>query len=131
VDLASHVVWGQSDPEWGGYALHYRQGIPIAADVAETGSTAPRHPIRIFPNPFSESVSIQVCETEGDRVEAAIVDVSGRTLRRLPPVAEKRGGVAFRWDGNDSRGIHVAPGVYYVRAISGGRERTGSLSRVR
>jgi hypothetical protein len=46
--------------------------------------------------------------------EVAVVDVCGRTVRVIRPSSGDRTRVV--WDGRDSRGQVVAPGVYLVAA---------------
>jgi len=54
-------------------------------------------------------------------IRAAVFDTRGRLVRNLVvPAAVGDGGRALRWDGRDGQGRRVAPGVYFLRAESGG-----------
>jgi hypothetical protein len=59
--------------------------------------------VRCRPNPFSTSVTLQ------GPGPAAVYDGAGRLVRALP------GDGAVVWDGRDSRGRPVRPGVYLFR----------------
>ncbi len=49
-----------------------------------------------------------------------IFDLSGRLVRSLPASLDRFGNRTAIWDGSDDRGNPVSPGVYFLRAGSGG-----------
>ena len=55
-------------------------------------------------------------------VELAIYDAAGRCLRQLVIGSRVVGDHRAFWDGRDTRGAQVAPGVYFYRLAAGGRE---------
>ena len=78
----------------------------------------PRLEIHAYPNPArltSLGVRLRIAGNV-TRMTGAIVDLSGRVLRRF----ESGNGEVF-WDGRDGSGQVVRPGVYFVRAEAGGR----------
>jgi photosystem II stability/assembly factor-like uncharacterized protein len=87
---------------------------PIARDE--------RKILRAYPNPFSETVSIDV-DSDGSPVTIRIVDVSGRVVRRL---VDNFTGSRITWDGTDISGSKVSSGVYFLIAQAG--QQTDSQS---
>ena len=90
------------------------------------------------PNPFRASTQIELRRTEwveqggdGSGSDAArgaltieIVDVSGRTLRRLDVQTDGPSGAArATWDGRDDSGAEVAAGTYFATASGVGSAR--------
>lgn len=73
------------------------------------------------PNPFTASTSIAFDLDAGARVEVAVFDGSGRHVRRLADGAFGMGTHRLQWDGSTDAGDRVAPGVYFVRMLSGGQ----------
>jgi hypothetical protein len=55
---------------------------------------------------------------EGAEFELALFDASGRLVRRLAAGAASPDVAATEWDGRDSAGRAVAPGVYFLRLFS-------------
>jgi hypothetical protein len=68
--------------------------------------------LRAWPNPFSRSLNIEA-PPEGSG-EMRIYDVRGRRVR----IVESEGGTGV-WDGRDSSGRTVSPGIYYVKPAGG------------
>jgi len=82
--------------------------------------------VRLDPNPFRDRLSI----ASGTKVAAGHVGVyseDGRLVRSLN--ATKTAGCVLRltWDGRDSRGRSVSPGVYVVTAPGGVRAKAVKL----
>jgi hypothetical protein len=76
------------------------------------------HPAR--PNPFSGVTTIRYDLPEGAHVDLAIYDVSGRVVRRLLNNRPKQPGYhAAYWNGCNTDGQPVAPGVYFCRLSAG------------
>ncbi|MFH1312195.1 MAG: T9SS type A sorting domain-containing protein [Candidatus Eisenbacteria bacterium] len=69
-----------------------------------------------YPNPFESSMVLKWAGSDQDKslTEAAVIDVLGRTVRMIRPSGGD--GASIVWDGNDSQGRPVAPGVYMVAA---------------
>jgi len=74
-------------------------------DVEEVAGGAA--PISAWPNPFRTHMRIRLPEASG---EITLFDVTGREIRSLRAIAGQ-----IDWDGRDSGGREVAPGVYLVR----------------
>jgi hypothetical protein len=53
-------------------------------------------------------------------VSLDIVDVAGRVVRSLSHERMNSGSGTVRWDGRDSHGVNVSPGLYWLRGRAGG-----------
>jgi hypothetical protein len=97
--------------------------VPVAAPVA----AAPAVPQAVLPvpNPFTEWTELRLARPAGSPGFLTVHDVRGRLLRRLTYGKNE----PARWDGRDSDGRAVAPGVYFVRLSDAGG-RTAAVSRV-
>lgn len=85
-----------------------------------------------FPNPFGPWTTIALQATAGSLLDLVVYDVAGRPVRSLA-----RGRIAtgspqvFIWDGHDSAGRAVAPGVYFYRMRAGALVQTKQVVLVR
>ena len=100
-------------------------GVGSRAPVARPLALAPPSP-----NPSRGPVVLTLEASEAGPIKIEIVDASGRMVRRHEDTAGAPGPRTWMWDGRDSAGHIVAPGVYRVRATgpSGGMSR--SLVRI-
>jgi hypothetical protein len=77
------------------------------------------------PNPFCAETGIAYALGRGMRVDLKVYDIAGRLVATLASGEVEAGNHRVLWDGTDSEGRVVAPGVYVYRLET--RERT--LSR--
>lgn len=78
-----------------------------------------------YPNPFSSSTAIPYqLATQGD-IKITIYDILGRVVRETLPGVQTAGRYSILWDGRNTHGLKVAPGVYFYSL------QAGSESRVR
>ncbi len=79
----------------------------------------------IGPNPTRGSVALQLSLPNDAVVDAWVVDVSGRRIATLVTGAHFTAGVhALAWNGRTLEGAAAKPGVYFVRALTGGQAWT-------
>lgn len=102
--------------------LFYNTGPPVAAPTV--GRATPES-IRGTPNPFRDSVLLDVPAVSGART-LRVYDAAGRVVRQL---GRRTGGGPIRWDGRTDSGRPVPPGVYWVSL--GERGSSGRVVRVR
>jgi hypothetical protein len=69
-----------------------------------------------------QGVALTVTLTSDADVEAQITNLSGQTVRVLPPLSAQAGNVTLTWDGADDTGRRVPPGMYLVRVTASGSE---------
>jgi hypothetical protein len=83
------------------------------------------------PNPFTIACRIEFDLPRGGRVEVAVYDVQGRSVRVLLSGPAEASRHSVLWDGFDERGAATPAGVYFVRLRSGSYEAVRKLVRIR
>jgi len=99
-----------------------------AVGIGEPGAGAGLR-LAAGPNPFLDGTDILVLGAQGGYLRLTVHDVAGRRVRVLSAGPAPAGPV--RWAGRDESGRAVAPGVYFVRAETGGRTLVRKLVRLR
>jgi hypothetical protein len=79
------------------------------------GGPAARVALANQPNPASGATDIQFTLAADERIELSIYDLSGRAVRSLAKGTFNAGPNTVHWDGLDSNGRPVAPGIYMAR----------------
>jgi len=79
------------------------------------------------PNPATSGATVRYDLPRPAQVELSIYDVSGALVRRLVRGAQTAGYRSAYWNGTDSRGRAIAPGVYYCRFTAGDSHATQKL----
>lgn len=99
--------------------------------AAVPGATMSRD-LRIGPNPFHDRTSISFgLATPASNVEAEVIDVNGRMVRRLYSGTLSAGAQHLTWDGMDERGQPCPGGIYFARVRIGPELRSTILVLVR
>jgi immune inhibitor A len=88
--------------------------------------------VSINPNPASNGTEI-VFSSPHRSVGANVYDVAGRLVKTLPVSAAQSEAGTFEatWDGKNSRGNMMSPGVYFVRITSGEKIETARVTIAR
>lgn len=73
------------------------------------------------PNPFGSHVSLSYTLATTGSAELEIFDVAGRVVRRLGGDRQQAGEHQVEWDGRDSGGRTLDPGMYFYRLNVDGR----------
>jgi len=90
-------------------------GLGIAGPVLPGLKTG----LTVSPNPFRTTTAISLQLTANRPGNVQVYDASGRRVRVLA-VSRKLSAVgSVLWDGTDSEGRRVAPGLYFIQAASG------------
>jgi carboxypeptidase D len=97
------------------------QGIPV--DGAPTRLALGRP----APTPTTAGTTLRLELPRAGNVRVALYDVAGRQVAALWDGLLAAGTHALTWDGRDARGATVAPGVYFLRAVTAGEEATRRL----
>jgi len=71
--------------------------------------------LRIYPNPFNTSTTIQIYLEQQDEVRITIHDMTGKTVSVLFEGNLIRGVHEWNWDATASNGNQVSPGVYLIK----------------
>ncbi len=78
-----------------------------------------------YPNPFNSQTRLALSLPRPGMLSVEVIDLLGRSVRRICLGEAKAGYVDISWDGRDDRGADVASGVYYCRVVA----ETESASR--
>ncbi|MFN0149413.1 MAG: FlgD immunoglobulin-like domain containing protein [bacterium] len=91
------------------------------------GDAAPSLAIASSPNPFAGSTILRFSLPESAPAKLVVFDASGRNIATLLDGNASRGEQTFVWHRNDASGRRVAPGVYFARLSTLGRESAAKL----
>ncbi|HYG53436.1 MAG TPA: FlgD immunoglobulin-like domain containing protein, partial [Flavobacteriales bacterium] len=83
---------------------------------------------RIFPNPLTDQTMISFSLSSPSSVTIKIYNNLGQCIHTLYNQKNGAGAYTVTWDGNNSNGVKVAAGVYYVRMICEETARTVKLN---
>ncbi|HMB68594.1 MAG TPA: hypothetical protein VKU85_04760, partial [bacterium] len=97
----------------------------VLSDAEESSDTSTPVRLSVRPSPFRAETTIALQASHSSPVDVVVYGVDGRRVRVFRNVTVP----ALRWDGRDTRGQDVAPGVYFVRAHSG--EATSTVRAVK
>jgi flagellar hook assembly protein FlgD len=108
----------------------------VTATVTELGTLAVMgqedvslQDLRVSPNPFRLGSDTEVTFANmAEQATLRIFTASGREVRRLE---ETDGDGVLRWDGKNSSGDSVSPGVYLYHVQSPGAEKKGKVMVLR
>lgn len=75
--------------------------------------------ITLYPNPFTDRTTLEYEIVQPARVILKIYDATGHEVRTLQNGRQPAGKWSVTWDGTNSLGHPVAPGVYYYRISDG------------
>lgn len=96
------------------YVVTTTVGVELAIAAVE-----PELFIENYPNPFTDFTSVNFSIAEPGLVHLAIYDINGKIIRDFGSQRYEAGASAVVWDGIDSRGLKVKPGVYVCRMTMG------------
>lgn len=103
-------------------------GTPPAGVEDDNPSSREPVAVRCYPNPFTSTTLISFTQAQHAPARVGIYDVSGRLVRLLLDEASGEPGERrLTWDGRESSGDPVGPGIYLVRASAGPRSMTRKL----
>ncbi|MFH1679453.1 MAG: Ig-like domain-containing protein [Candidatus Eisenbacteria bacterium] len=112
------------DEEW--FGEDPPGGLQTSVEEAEGGVLGAR--FDVHPNPSSGSVTIAFSRPAGAGGALRVYDVAGRLVRAYA-LASNAGSIS--WDGTNTAGARVAPGVYFVRLATGNATETKRVTLIR
>jgi Zn-dependent metalloprotease len=83
--------------------------------------------LMIYPNPFTDRVTIGYSIAEKGRTLVEIFDLTGRRVTTLQDALQETGTHELQWDATDASGQQVISGIYLCRIQSGGFVKTEKL----
>jgi hypothetical protein len=78
--------------------------------------------VKIFPNPFNPTTSIEFSLPHSSKVELAIYNLKGQVVKTLVNRNLAAGKHIVNWNGKDSAGDSVSSGVYFYKLQTDSRE---------
>ncbi len=106
------------------------QLVVTDADPLSPAAGMPRI-VSAWPNPSGSDTHIRLYLPEPRELTLAVYDISGRRVREITSGIKTTGRHRLSWDGRDSRGKQVSPGVYFIRMETGGYVRSRKIILVR
>ena len=108
----------------------FRSVVVIRHKTTAVGpaAAAARLAVRATPNPARHGTWFSLAGPATGEVSLAVLDLEGRTVRRLTASAGAR---QIWWDGVTQSGLRAAPGVYQVVVRSGREVAHAHLAMVR
>jgi hypothetical protein len=113
------TVKGPLDYAYGNHKIQPRDSTDIVVISACSAGVTPKElSLNLFqntPNPFGAETSIKFAVPSKTRVSLAIYDVNGRLVNSMLDRQTEPGEYRATWNGRDSAGAQVGPGVYFIR----------------
>jgi hypothetical protein len=113
-----------------------RDGVffPLALVGVPEGDTVPAAGFTVldpYPNPFNPSTSVRMYIPAGGELDLAVYDLAGRRVRSLHTGSIGGGWHTLVWDGRDDAGRGQSSGLYFMRAVNGGRSTIRKMTLVK
>ena len=88
--------------------------------------------IRSFPNPAAGETTVELVVPSGPvPARVTVHDLAGRIVATLLDGPVAAGTLRLRWNGRGASGEPLAPGVYLMHAVAGGRAADRRIVRIR
>lgn len=88
-----------------------------------------RIPTGVYPNPFSDKLTISCELLSSEQVSLSIYNIIGQKIRDLVSCTEPAGIQRYEWDGKADNGVTVSPGLYVYKLSIGSVEHCGRIMR--
>jgi hypothetical protein len=109
-----------------------RLGAAASAILSTAGVAASATPvpwrIESAPNPFTESIRLQIDSPAHTAFRIGVYDAGGRSVRQLGQMSG--GAQTIAWDGRDQRGVPLGAGVYFFKIEAPGFDRTVKVQKI-
>jgi hypothetical protein len=113
------TVKGPLDYAYGNHKIQPRDSSDIVEIwTCSAGVTPTELSLNLYqntPNPFGAETSIRFAVPSKSRVSLAVYDVNGRLVNSILDRKAEAGEYRATWNGRDSAGAQVSPGVYFIR----------------
>jgi hypothetical protein len=106
-------------------------GLCAAASVDTPEAVHRFGVLAAHPNPFASSTRIVFSLATRERAVLGIHDITGRLVAKIYDAETGRGKHSATWDGCDTAGREVSPGVYFARLEAGGKRATHKITLAR
>ena len=120
--------WGVDDglapPTWG--SITYSWELPTSSDDPVL-PPSPTPVVSAYPNPFRQNAKVNLRLTASGETKLGIYNLRGQLIRSLVDEYRTEGNHNITWDGKDSSGRELAPGIYFLRLQNSGAVSTSKL----
>lgn len=86
--------------------------------------------VSVSPNPFHASVSVTCKVERTGSAKLEVYNLRGQKIRTFDQAGTGAGTWIAAWDGKDSRGNQVGPGIYFIRLSNGKNQAVAKLLRL-
>ena len=83
-------------------------------EITEDDRISNAYGVKMYPNPFTTQMVIEIVQPEGEELNIDIYDIQGRKVRTID-YGMSTGHDQVRWNGRNQSGDEVKPGIYYIR----------------
>lgn len=123
------ILQSKRNPSLAQYC-HYLVIYDMPQGAAEPAPVSNAPAVRVAPNPSAGEMTFFFRQRNQGPGPLSIFGADGRLVRSFPRTALAGGTGAIRWDGHDSQGALVAPGIYFYRFGSGPAALRGTIVRL-
>jgi hypothetical protein len=111
-----------------------REARALRLEVLPPGGRVPAAPpdgrARVAPSPFSRTAGITLSLSRLGDLAVEVFDAQGRRLRRIERPSVEPGEHVIVWDGRDTQGRSMPPGIYLAHWRAGSTEGTTRMVKV-
>ena len=120
VDEVNHIIWAEID-KLGTYRLSTQE-------LAQGTLLPTRYEVRRpFPNPMVDVTHIAVALPKASHVTLELYNIVGQKIHTILDGSMEAGYHLITWDGKDTYGDRLTPGVYFMRIKAGPYEKVHKL----
>lgn len=83
--------------------------------------------IKNYPNPFVSSTNIYLIIEQEQIINLSVYDIKGQRIKNIINRSLPIGNYNFKWNGRNSSGNRMKPGVYFYKAIIGNKSFSGKI----
>jgi len=113
----AHLAWANTLN--GGQDVYYTRITPALLGFDDLSGNTFR--ARVYPNPFSDSTTIEFSIESGTNTRVEVYDIQGRKVNTLLDESVS-GNQRLSWDGTNSGGSKLSSGLYFITITSEGRK---------
>ena len=110
-EMGNEVVYGIGSTDVHDYSVSINENLQIAFDKENKSSVTMLTP---KPNPFNNQVVIPIRLDRAENISILIMDIAGRTIKKLLMNQLSAGLHQIKWNGESDNGSFVSSGLYFV-----------------
>ncbi|MFB0516613.1 MAG: glycosyl hydrolase 53 family protein [Candidatus Neomarinimicrobiota bacterium] len=111
--------------------VYFTQKQPVAIQDDARLAPVEYSLMPVYPNPFNTSTVVTYQIPDRSYLAISVYDLQGRLVRQLDSGIKEPGTHTLSWNGEDSNGVGVASGVYYLVLKTGGSSFTRKMVLLR